>query len=415
MSMRAVCWLLLLGTGVGAAQVGEETLGVPTDIEKAFRAASNSVPKILSNPSPSAADKANLDAVAKYLVLRVTWLDNVSAPDKMGAVVKEFDASYNQWVVKTKPEREPHNVFHARLTENFKAVFARKFEQNRLSSVNAAQMLPIVAKGKNAEFSDFLVTTIKDPAKHDAIKVFAVRGLREYFPLRPYTPTDVRDKKVVAPDIERIDTLKGYIERKWPATTSKEEQAAHVFLRREAVSSLAAAQAPVAMLVKGKADGDVASTLVKVLAKDMLQPPPALAERCEAGIGIANMKYLADFPDYNPALAMYGEALALAEFINTYRGDFGNLGKKAGQLPYKTLSDRWKVALENQDKNTKDTPANAFARGIHDRSKGMLDNILLHKQVDNQTAVDFGRWIETQKPSVKTLYKGSKAEFDFGK
>lgn len=414
--------LAILWAQSAVGQQDEQPLGVPTEIEKAFKA--ETVFKILTSDNPSANDKAMLDTAAKYFVWRVTWLDNVGNPDKLALFLKEFDRDYTNRVVKNKDlKKEPVSFFNARLTEYFKAVFERKFDGNRVSTIQAAVMLPIVARSKDPVFGDFLTKIIKDADKHDAVKLYAVRAAREYFPLRPIGPNNPRPKNPA--DLERVQSLVGYIERKWPQASAKDELDAFSFLRREAVLSLAQVQAPALGFEKKQVEGEVAPALLKVLAKDILEPPPSLTEKCEAAIGICNMK-LKDMLDYQPQLGIYASGMALSDFFNAYRADYANVaGKKTvGLLAYKNMADRFKNGLENLQSNLTEAtgthPASPFAKGLYDQSKGMLENIILHKPVDNQLAVDFRRWVGEKVgdkigPKEKSLFKSNSAlDVDLG-
>src|SRR5262249_9230220 len=151
-------------------------------------------------------------------------------------------------------------------------------------------------------FGLYLVYLLTDnaKAKHDVIKMYAAHGLREYFPVAPLVEAeDIPDAQLrrKEKEVKYVDALIKFIERKPADKLTEPEQNAVRFLRREAIESLAQAQAPMVMLGKD-VEGPIAPTLLKVLAPNSgLDPAPGLAERIEAAIGICELKY-SKVPDY---------------------------------------------------------------------------------------------------------------------
>src|SRR5439155_14055972 len=118
----------------------------------------------------------------------------------------------------------------------FKDVFSLPFDENRLGCVNAALLLPKLARMEEEEIGDYLAELVKDPKKHDAIKLYALKGLAAYFPAHEWTvagaPADAARKKR---EIERIKVVMDFLQRKWDA--SKADDDAIRFLRREALKT----------------------------------------------------------------------------------------------------------------------------------------------------------------------------------
>jgi hypothetical protein len=399
--------------GLGLAQFTEDQLGVPTDFEKSFASKPQTdFYKLLNSTAPlSEADKALLDTAAKYYVWRITWLDNVPHSDKLVAIMKDFEQNYTSRVVTNKQASAAKDFFNAKLTESFKAVFDRKFESNRISTINAGQMLPIMAKGKSETFSAFLVELIKDNKKHEAVRLYGVRALAEYFPAKAFGPNDIRKVKDLDPEIDRIKTLTAYIERPSPKGLTDE---VFIYLRREAIQALAQAQAPAILVQKGKVEGQTVITLMNVLAKKKMDPEATLAEKCEAALGLCNMK-LNDVPDYQPQMGIYAVGVTFNDFVTGYRADYGNFAekKRPSLLPWKIYAERWKQGLENLTNNTKEVSifhptAPTMAKALNDKCNPVLPSIASHKTVDANFPQDFQAWIAKQKPTVTTLFKTSK-------
>src|SRR5262249_52373327 len=159
-------------------------------------------------------------------------------------------------VTNAKVNRDFVHQMGPHFAKAFKAVFDRDFLPNRQGSVNAALMLPALAKLKQEEVGDMLKDLINDPKVHDAIKIHTVRALREFFPVKTLDNADnLKDQKVADKkkrDLERIAALTAFIERKWPTPQDKQELDAIHYLRREAIISLAAADAPALCALQAK-------------------------------------------------------------------------------------------------------------------------------------------------------------------
>jgi len=329
--------------------------------------------------------KSAYDAAAEYYACRLTWPEYARDQKKLVEAIQDFRAVYEEVFVSSR--HLPY--FHKQFAANLERVFERDFLKNRLTSINTALMLPgMCAKKPTDEMSAFLTKLIGDPTKHDAIKVYAIKALKDFFPVA-IVPTDK--------DVVRVQALTSYIERKWPAGVSLDELAAISFMRRQAIQVLAHAKVSIVRPPKDdkSIDGQVAVTLLKVLAAKELSPPPpprkhvlevaGLEERCYASFGLCDMK-----PDplnhYQPDLSVYAVGYCLADFIDVFVTDKNAvkgapLGPKDERrvplLPWKMLADQWKVSLTHLvDVTTDKFPAaKAQAKIIKDESKDILESI----------------------------------------
>lgn len=245
----SLCLVMSLG------QLEEQQLGVANDLEAFYKTESPRYSQLFKS-DPSKADRAMMDNFAKYFAYRVTWVHYVSDQQLLAKALKEFEAKYNEAANSTSNSRSAADAFTGKLTERLKEVLARKFESNRISSSNAAQMLSIIAKTKNEEFGDFLVDLIKDPSKSEAIKVFAMQALREYFPIRPFTEIDDPQSKEAqarkARSLEKAQAVLGYIQGLNNQKGVLDDSAIR-FLRREALHTLGQAQIPAVSALKRQA------------------------------------------------------------------------------------------------------------------------------------------------------------------
>lgn len=412
---------LLTWASAGRAQEGKY-LGVATEIESKFKepARQRAFNELLyGNRAPQKADADLIDLASKYYVYRVTWPKVVKEPAEMKKAVNDYEDLVTR-LVGAKKSDEFRRQLGKQLAARLKEVFDIGLAENRLAVANAAQMLPPLARIKDEDVGDLFTNLVTDPKTHDVVKLFALKGMGEFFP--PRTPGEFDDPKDAklnqkrARDVKRVNALLATLERKWdPAQV---DPAAAVYIRREAVRGLAEVQVPAVVLTKNKkgqltgveAPGVVG--LLKVLANDGIDPPATLAERLEAGLGVCQIRASA-FPDYQPDLGFYLTGKAIADFVDRYRGDYVNvIQKDAAQklppyLPYKYYAQRYEQALDTLVKNTKGTAAQAKAEQLQSQAKPFLTNIGRYYAVNDGTAA-FRQFLETPafRPKTGEVFKG---------
>jgi hypothetical protein len=375
--------------------------------------------KVLKGDVP--ATKEQLDLGSRYYVLRVTKVTaatNIAA--EMREIVKDFDnmvqiASHDANV---KANRDLVAKFTPLLIQRFKEVFELDFGPNRVAVVNAATMLPSFARLKQEEIAEFFTSLIEDPKKHDAIRVHALKGMRDFFPARAFTKLDLNQVTEKANrarkdrELKRVEVLLKMVDRPMPAVKSQEELDAFRYIRKEAVASLAESQVPALSALGGKVEGPVVLGLVKVLAKKT-NPEPSLQERLEAALGICQLK-ARDVTEYDPAIGIYLAGTFLTDFVSEYKKDLVNiqLGAKARKPTYfawKVEAKRLEAGLNEMQKLTQAPAAQQLAAA----ARPVLQAMYASQGVDaeqNLRAV-----VQKLKPSHKTLFKDGKAllEFDF--
>lgn len=403
---------------------GQRQLESETDLKQAFDKSRDSVSKLLNTKSePGVNDMPGIHAVCKWYVYRTnlpTWLNR---PDDMANAIKE----YNGFIDRVGREGKPGmvNAVGRSLTERFREIFGLEFLENRQTCIYAAVMLPAAAKLKQDDFAAFLIELIQDPKRHDAIRLYACKGLKEYFPVKLVTDfDDPKDAKIQgrrAKDNQRVQVLLDFLDRKWPVSegTSKMELDAISYVRKEAIAALANVQSPVVYIDKKgtRIEGPAVHGLVKVLLKDGLYPLPSVAEKCEAAYGLCGLK-ATPIPDYQGEASVYLVGQALLAFADAYQKDWVNLGglgkdKKLPRLPYKIHAERFLQGLQELQVNTRDTPANQLAKRLQDSAREMLTNIKFYRQINVQ---DLQRAVTGMRPKTGTLFKNVKdqPQFDFG-
>jgi hypothetical protein len=351
------CSWLFLGFGIILAvpavgwsqgQLG----GTKESLQKAFKENSLRRDKLFLGDEPAAADdtsaKKIAESAANWFIYRLTHVTE----DKL-VVQKEFSAEVVKMMEKTFAKKDRNNrvfinMFGPALVSSMKEVLARDIKTDQATVINAAMMLPTMAKLKQDQVSDYLIELVKvNSNTHDAVRLYALKGLKEVMPIT-IQPGDDLDLKDTAQNDKRkrdtdvVEALTNYIER--PVTVagmSAEEVDAVRYIRREAIISLAQAGAPAVLAVNKKQakkdilQGAVAPTLLKVLAGRDIKPPPSLQEKIEAALGLCALKH-PNMPEYDPSLATYLIGRTIVDLVDDYNRDLANIGVvgKNRRLPY---------------------------------------------------------------------------------
>jgi hypothetical protein len=217
-----------------------------------------------------------------------------------------------------------------------------------------------------------LAELVRDPKRSEAVKLYALRGLGEFFKAAPpdVGPLGAPDKK--ERDAKRIQAVIDFVKRKSPVTAdmTPEEVEAVRYVRREAVRALAQVQIPaVDVEVKtNKVMAPVALTLLGVLAGKSagIDPPPSLNEQVDAAVALCRMKG-ARIPEYDQKLVLPFLAAVLAEFATQYNDDYKNVIlndkereiKPGGLHPWRAMTERLKSGLKDLGKNNPAVAAQA--------------------------------------------------------
>jgi len=374
---------LILACGLWTSASGAQA---PIPTEDGLRQAFNKEQKVWSQVRKGELEAKDhtktLDAVAAYYVLRVRTLE-ARDPNAMKKIVDSFDGELMYFIKSSKAEL--HVYLGKALIARFKDVFALDFTSEHLAQINAALMLPSLGRVNSDEVGDYLAQLVADPKVHDAIKVHALRGLREnlqLFPPRIITEdTDLTDKKVLdrkKRDLERIKILADFIGRTWD--TKQIDADAVRYLRREAIQTLAQMQVAAVSMPrkKGQLEGPVAYTLAGILGKNKLAPAPGFMEKCEAALGLCQLK-TKGLPEYDPSQACYLVGRFMIEFVNEYKRDWANFAgtakKRPPFFPWKILAERGRLAMQDLVAHCKDTPAAAAAQKLQGACDGVFQAI----------------------------------------
>ncbi len=417
-----VLGLLTVACGAGRA-AAQEGLGN----EKALKAAFNNfrLTNLLSGADKyTPADKDVSKTAAELFVYQFTWRDYyrpkpLRTPQQL---LRDFHDRMKQAGELAPGNRVFMDVFSRDLIDAVKyAMKSLKVAEQRQQCVNIAQMLSMLALCKNEQVGDFLTEVVADSKQHPLYRFYAVRGLREFFPVYQVTGKDDLTSKIVqdkrARALQRVGAVQAYIFQKWEFTPGvKEELDAVIYQRREGVRTLAQAEVPAVEVEKNalgaaiKVEGAVAVSLMKVLMKDGLTPPASLAERAEAAIGVCKLK-VQNQDVYRSDLAVVLVGQLLLDFTEQYVVDYNAAvsTKKIPLLPWRVYAERLTEALKDFQKYS--PRENETQRKTVDQIKELvakvtplLDSVKALQRVE--APAEFRDFVGTLQLTTTTVFEG---------
>jgi hypothetical protein len=242
-----------------------------------------------------------LDWQAKYDTYRFTWVPLQQKPGELHAVYQGGVAAAVANLTKGKPGTSGAvSIYASKVIEHALEVL----KSGRLvARVNAAQALVKLAELGPPEMAEALTVVLQDPNQSEAVKFHIAHAMQVLQQQNPPAVPQEQEKKAA-------EALANFIDRKMiiADTTKREEVEGFRYVRREGIRALAQFRNPGAA-----PSGLGALTLLRVVAKDGLVPPPRLDERVDAACGVARLKPALD-PQYNPDYAIAQIGLFLEEF-----------------------------------------------------------------------------------------------------
>jgi hypothetical protein len=416
----------------------QEQLGGKAELEGPFKKNySHFVSLVMGAKAPSPADKEVIDVAARWYVHRFTWRAVAESPQELAKEFAKFQGEFDRELVGGvfNPNAKNNRAFVEQmgpaLVRSIRPVFQADIlpGDNRMIQVNAATLLPRMARLKQDEVSAYLAELVKDPTKHDAIRLYAAQGLREALPVRFFDDSDGGERKWEKQrdrELPYVDALIGMIEAGPNAKTGSVEPDVVRYLRREALESLAYVGVPAVKASKrdGAPQGAAAVTMLKVLSKKGLDPEPGIREKIEAAIGLCQMKYVIPteappraISEYRPELAVYLVGRFLEEFAKEHNAQWAFLkpgpNHKMPTVAWKIQSKRLELALKELVKNAAPSqlqPNIEEQRGVDRNAKRlegmalpMLNDIYQGNQA--QLLVPFRTEIMKMKPAAKTAFR----------
>jgi hypothetical protein len=374
--------LVLLGLGFILAMPADVRSqgqkGIKDALERAFTENQGRRAKLLTGEEQANKTDVKLAvAAANWYLYRWTHQTEVSEPKRVSEIHKEFTRMVDIATARkdTAKNQEFINMLGPALVASMKEVLMdRDIKTEQATVINAAMMLPTMARLKQDKVSDYLIELVKDSKTHDVVRLYALKGLKEAMPItiQPGDDLDLNDNAQNDKrkrDTELVEALTNYIERPLNEMSAEEVDAVR-YIRREAIISLAHAGAPAVLAVKYKKkdilQGAVAPTLLKVLATPFaarvsqpgdIKPPPSMQEKIEAALGLCTMKH-PNMQEYNPSVAAYLIGRTIVDFMDDYNKDYANFGtvgldRKIPQIAYRTEAKRLSDGLTEFDRNAK--------------------------------------------------------------
>jgi hypothetical protein len=302
-------------------------------------------------------------------------------------------------------------------------------EGNFLGRVNGAILLGRVASLSGPELIDKLIVILKSPRYEDAVKLYAIKALKEQLQRLP-GPTGVKgDDKI------RADRIAGSFEALKPFLTpalsfdkstldSEKQQAREVarYFRCEAIRALAQVRQPAVDINErtGQVKTPIATYLARILADDPKGLTPSLAERVEAAVGLCDERtWEGPKNPYQRDLALYlvGRLIAhkLGPVAREEHGRFTVTVKaSARKQPVKTeplrlYGARLRYALEEMEKAARGNEQfQKQVQSILEKAEPIfhaMDDIQ-RREVDAGKMEVLSKAVERVKPKSTLLFRG---------
>ncbi|GEM_PF-5023737 len=354
-----------------------------------------------------------LELASRYYVLRVTDVLALDDRKRMDLYVLEFEQMVQVAEKYAAKNRDVVGKFAPHLVNRFKEVFALDFKTNRIAIVNGAVLLPLAARLRQEAIGDYLAGIAADEKMNDAVRVHAIKAMREFFPANPFTKTELGVKANVVKkdrDVQRVDALLKYIDRPMPKARDSYEVEGIRYVRQQAVAALGKTSVPAVTSLEGKIEGNVALGLIKVLSKKV-QPEPSMQERVEAAIGVCHFTKFVE--EYDPQVGIFLVANCLSDMFSEYKRDFANISlkpkdRKPTYLPWKHDSRRFELALAELVANTRGTPSAVAAQNLETMAKPMLKLIFNYEPLERDQ--EFRTAVKRMQPNTKVLFKNPKGK-----
>jgi hypothetical protein len=365
-------------------------------------------------------DKKILEKAAKWYIYRLTLpqfqerIPPEGAPLSQGRSVYDLLKELFALLVLPDPSRNIQaNDNQRRYMEEFTAALIEPIDrvlQNAkpIARINAAIVLARLGETGDEAVVKPLLKILNDKNQYDAVKLYALMGLKNVFRAKnsgdPNQPPwkDVDDRSDYARDMLEFMVRKPNL----PPNAAPEEMEAFKYVRREAIRAVAQTRLP-QLLKKNKplslADRRLARPaleLTRVMRNDGINPAPTFTEQIEAAIGICLMNPRED-PTYHVPYALQQLGLFLVDFADKYEKDRSKTTKSE---PWQRESIRLQQALSSLETANASPEDKAMILKFVGLAKPMLKRI---EEKSESNVRELRNWLGTNKPG-DSLYKGDK-------
>ncbi|HEV3078311.1 MAG TPA: hypothetical protein VGY66_00970 [Gemmataceae bacterium] len=391
-----------------AARIGtvQETLPITRDWDKDAKEESKLFDAMQKGERPVSTDedKTILENGAKWYTYRLTqpiYQEPGASSKGMHGLVKEAVSK----IVDPNDRRRAPNANQIAFKEEFdKRLAARLAEVMRTSKViarvNAAMILERLAATGDEEVVDILVETVQDPQENDGVKLFALRGLKEFCDLgQGLSAFRSKDREAKC-----IQALIDYVQHK-PAgkqALSGSQAAALSYVRNEAVAALGATLFPAYSVTEKKKttiQRTTALALLRVIRKDGVIPEPTLTEQVNAVVSLAQLQAkLCD--EYQVDYAAYHVGRFIAEFVVRR-----NAGKDSMTEPWKVHAARLHQAVADLRTQAARGSGKAYVDKLASLAQTLLNDMVTNpKGTPDQR--NLSTFLDTNPPASKSLFRG---------
>jgi hypothetical protein len=351
-----------------------------------------------------------LDKAAKHFVYRLTIKKHqFKKPDEPGATSETMSALVQE-ATKHIPTPDPRKFQPLKeeqqkyVREFSKAlgravhVVLQKKDRAPIARVNAAIILAYLGNTGVEEVADPLCEVLENKEYDDAVKLYALIGLKNLLKVRWYK-NEAGEKSFARFKNEDRETrcakdLVAFMNRKPdnPNVTAEAFQ----YVRREAIRALAETHLPA--VGKGRSpDARPALDLLKLMRKDGISPEPSIKEQAEAAIGLCQMQASLKEVKYQPDYAAYHIAKTVVDFAAKYDAERG----QSSQVDWKYYARALVQALAELKNDTKSK--SQYINELIARCTRVLTNIESNTPTDHLAVND---WLDKNPPKSTQLFQG---------
>lgn len=410
--------------------IADKDIPKSTDVNLVLRLALSSEPDYIIHND---AEKATVEKVLKYYLYRLTWeeVQKDRDPTKVGtlgsimaeligtvessprllprpfvgppgdqevALVRGRQMAYVQQVT-------PLIIKHAKLVMQNKQPIAR---------INAARVLAKLAEWGQETAVDELVSIINHPGEHDAVRLWAFRGLEEIFALQG--GRDIRSQGLFQSPAGAarlkmaLVTVFDWLSANTKVAESRlqymqpEEIDGLRYVRRAAERALGASRRPLIVddRKEGKQEGPIAELLNRIVAADAgIIPPPNPRERLEATFALLQLR-----TDYSPSYQPDYSAFQIGTFLTVLgaqaNADKDNKGVMA--FGWQLEAQRLSTAIAGFAGQKTTPAATAYLGTFKEKTSALL--VFFDDFSKNTDAVqNLNNWLKDNAPPSKEVFK----------
>jgi hypothetical protein len=362
-----------------------------------------------------------LELAAQYYVNRLTRAtyrqgtpDREGNATKMAELVREANRQLPEY--KGRRELEPkQQVF----VEEFSRQVVKQVENVLktpwpISRINAAMILAHLGKVGAEESADAMVKVLNDPQQLDAVKLYALRGLKDLFALqhiaeRPFQFKDKeREVKCILALLKFLDRPADEFANVRPDDPKYVEVEGFRWVRREAIEALGETRYPALVDSKKKVreDGQTAWRLLRICCADGISPAPSPSERLAAAIAVCRLDPQLT-PTYQVDYAIHAMGWVVRDFVLGYNEDYRDTKGKSFLWKYSAL--RLAAALhvlKANLANVRDKNAVAYTNELIAKYDSALGIIEKEQQfVDDITKSTLEALLTKSPPPASTVYQ----------